>query len=614
MDMSLHIHRPTALAASSPNTHISSPKRKRNTDDPLDIAFAPPPTRLRTADLPTRAAFPQDDDNGNDQVAGDRSPRAAVAGRFQSLNLNGYDFDFTTTMKDPSPPPSTIADSQDFQASSQASTQSSEPQPVTPDATTTGNITLGSFTYPAKLPLEIPETPRLKPTSVSSSVISPIPRSKSPPPLALWWADAEITGHNPSDPADDGYGINGVGFLPTPALASARAERRKRQVAEWKAREAREARQKRSEARRRRDFEMSSGGVGASDGALSGGQQRRVRSGYVMAASFGSVECLLPPTYKRMISAWLEEDCPNFDYGGFVVGDVVKEARLLGKSEGMLAGVPFFNEVFRQLDCTVEWHIHEGENFTPVKHCATVRGSIRKILLGERVALNTLARCSGIATKTSSLLSLLHSHSSKPPILAGTRKTTPGFRLPEKYAMLIGGADPHRHDLSSMTMLKDNHIWACASSSSSSSSTTTTSSSRSTDSAITTAVRTAKAAGGFAVKVEVECQSEAEAIEAIRAGADVVMLDNFPSEELKKTARDLKWRFSLGEEEFERDEEEREGRQDNRELKREFLIEVSGGLTEENIGEYVCEWVDVISTSSIHQGVKHVDFSLKVVH
>ncbi|KAL8725930.1 MAG: hypothetical protein Q9166_007058 [cf. Caloplaca sp. 2 TL-2023] len=297
-----------------------------------------------------------------------------------------------------------------------------------------------------------------------------------------------------------------------------------------------------------------------------------------MATRYGIVSHLLPPTYKRLVSTWLEEDCPSFDYGGFVVGEEVKEARLLGKSPGMLAGVPFFDEVFRQLDCTVEWHIREGESFEPVKHCATVRGPIRKILLGERVALNTLARCSGIATKTSSLLTLLNTHSTTPPRLAGTRKTTPGFRLPEKYAISIGGADPHRHDLSSMAMLKDNHIWAC-------------------DGNITKAVHTAKAVGGFSVKVEVEVQSEEEAVEAVRAGADVVMLDNFlPGEELSRVVGRLRGRFRGGEE------------------RREFLIEVSGGLTEENVGGYVCEGVDVISTSSIHQGVKHVDLSLKVVH
>ena len=71
-----------------------------------------------------------------------------------------------------------------------------------------------------------------------------------------------------------------------------------------------------------------------------------------MASSHGHVAHLLPQTYKRMVSEWLEEDCPSFDYGGFVVGEAVTEARLLGKSAGMIAGVPFFNEVFRQLDCT----------------------------------------------------------------------------------------------------------------------------------------------------------------------------------------------------------------------------------------------------------------------
>ncbi|KAI4193435.1 MAG: hypothetical protein LQ346_003931 [Caloplaca aetnensis] len=303
-----------------------------------------------------------------------------------------------------------------------------------------------------------------------------------------------------------------------------------------------------------------------------------------MASNFGAVSHLLPPGYKRMVTEWLEEDCPSFDYAGFVVGEEVKEARLLGKSPGVLAGVPFFDEVFRQLDCKVDWHLQEGDPFEPVKHCATVRGPIRKILLGERVALNTLARCSGIATKTSSLIHLLRSSTpancDAPPILAGTRKTTPGFRIPEKYAMSVGGADPHRHDLSSMTMLKDNHVWA-----------------RNGD--ITNAVHAAKSAGGFSVKVEVECQSEEEAAEAVRAGADVVMLDNFkPGEELRAAVRSLKERFSGGQVRTE---------------KREFLIEISGGLTEENVSGYVVEGVDIISTSSIHQGVKHVDFSLKVV-
>ncbi|KAH0542398.1 hypothetical protein FGG08_003243 [Glutinoglossum americanum] len=272
-----------------------------------------------------------------------------------------------------------------------------------------------------------------------------------------------------------------------------------------------------------------------------------------MAASHGHVCHLLPPGYKQMVRDWLTEDCPSFDYGGFVVGEDAREARLLGKSPGILAGVPFVNEVFAQLDCTVEWHINEGAAFEPIKHVATVKGPARKILLGERVALNTLARCSGIATKSHNLLSLLRS-SAYTGTLAGTRKTTPGFRLVEKYGMLIGGADPHRHDLSSMVMLKDNHVWSTGS--------------------IAGAVGAAKAAGGFAVKVEVECRSEEEADEAIAAGADVVMLDNFGPEGVRSSAGRIKERWRA------------RGRGD-------VLLEISGGLTEENVGEYICDGTGV---------------------
>jgi nicotinate-nucleotide pyrophosphorylase (carboxylating) len=222
-----------------------------------------------------------------------------------------------------------------------------------------------------------------------------------------------------------------------------------------------------------------------------------------------------------------------------------------------------------QLGCTVTWHVPEGASITPIAHVATVRGPARNVLLGERVALNTLARCSGIATKSAHLLALLRA-AGYPNILAGTRKTTPGFRIVEKYGILVGGCDSHRIDLSQMTMLKDNHIWASGS--------------------ITRAVRAAKAAGGFAVKVEVECQSVEEAHEAAEAGADVVMLDNFSSDGVRVAAREVKERWG--------------GK---------VLVEVSGGLTEENVALFVSPNVDVVSTSSIHQGVKHVDFSLKII-
>ncbi|KAJ9653376.1 nicotinate-nucleotide diphosphorylase (carboxylating) [Neophaeococcomyces mojaviensis] len=296
------------------------------------------------------------------------------------------------------------------------------------------------------------------------------------------------------------------------------------------------------------------------------------------AAHHGSLSDLLPSHWTTQVTTWLDEDAPSFDYGGFVVGSSPRTAHLLCKSPGVLSGIPFFDEVFRQLDCKVQWHYDEGTFLDTSKEkggkikVATVTGPTRKLLLGERVALNTLARCSGVATKSKRMLDLVR-EAGYTGVLAGTRKTTPGFRLVEKYGMLVGGIDGHRHDLSSMIMLKDNHIWAKGS--------------------ITAAVKAAKSVGGFALKVEVECQTEGEANEAIEAGADVVMLDNFDGEGLKVAARSLKDRWKG---------------------KREFLIESSGGLTEANVKGYINNDIDIISTSSVHQGVAHVDFSLKIEH
>ncbi|KAI9891603.1 MAG: hypothetical protein M1814_002537 [Vezdaea aestivalis] len=301
-----------------------------------------------------------------------------------------------------------------------------------------------------------------------------------------------------------------------------------------------------------------------------------------MVGYIKNLECLLPPTkVRRIVSEWLEEDCPALDVGGLIVGTEPCKALLLGKGKGILAGVPFFNEVFRQLDCTVVWHKQEGHSIDPVEHCASVRGPANLLLLGERVALNILARCSGIATKTNTICQLLPNSGKTRPVLAGTRKTTPGFRLAEKYAMLVGGADPHRYSLSTMTMLKDNHLAAAPS--------------------LTEAVKLAKSAGGFSTKVEVEVGTIDAALEAVAAGADVIMLDNFNTYEARKEAIDT-LKMVTG---------STQGLSETQ--SRPYLLELSGGIDEENICDYSREDVDIISTSAIHQGVKHVDFSLKIL-
>ncbi|RKP12992.1 Quinolinate phosphoribosyl transferase [Piptocephalis cylindrospora] len=289
-----------------------------------------------------------------------------------------------------------------------------------------------------------------------------------------------------------------------------------------------------------------------------------------------SYQSLIPPsTLSRQVTDWLAEDIPSFDYGGQVVGDSERKAVLLAKSPGILAGVPWVNEVFRQLGCSITWNFQEGQEVgqgSQVTEVAEVRGPACRILLGERVALNVLARCSGIAARAHRLRTIAQEVGWKGRI-AGTRKTTPGFRLVEKYGMLVGGCDGHRMDLSSMVMLKDNHIWSHGS--------------------ITEAVRAAREVAGFSVKVEVEARSEEEAQEAAEAGADVVMLDNYTGKGFQAASAKLKALWA------------------NSPLAH-VLIEASGGITEATLSEYLSPDVDVVSLGSLSQSVPHVDFSLKI--
>ena len=171
---------------------------------------------------------------------------------------------------------------------------------------------------------------------------------------------------------------------------------------------------------------------------------------------------LHPVTLQHYAREWLKEDTPNFDYGGFVVGEKEETAILLMKSEGILAGRPFFDAIFKELDCKVKWNENECTFHKPVKQVAIVTGKVRQILLGERVALNIISRASGIATFAQKLRTKAERGGWIGEI-AGTRKTTPGFRMVEKYALLAGGVSTHRYDLSSMIMLKDNHIWTAGS-------------------------------------------------------------------------------------------------------------------------------------------------------
>lgn len=201
-------------------------------------------------------------------------------------------------------------------------------------------------------------------------------------------------------------------------------------------------------------------------------------------------------------------------------------------------------------------------------HVATVKGKARHILLGERTALNILTRASGIATISRASVDIGR-RAGWHGTIAGTRKTTPGFRMVEKYALLVGGAATHRQDLSQMVMLKDNHVWSTGS--------------------ITKAVGAARGVGSFSIKIEVECQTLSQAQEAGAAGADVIMLDNFAPPQLKETAALVKSQYPH------------------------VVIEASGGITTDTLEEYFSPHVDVISRGSLTQGYPALDFSLKIV-
>jgi nicotinate-nucleotide pyrophosphorylase (carboxylating) len=279
---------------------------------------------------------------------------------------------------------------------------------------------------------------------------------------------------------------------------------------------------------------------------------------------------LLPPFWRDIIRQYLRDDCPSFDVQGYVVGEKIEEAVLYCKNPCIVSGVPFFNAVFEELGCEVSWNIEEGSEVLPNQlpfSAATVRGKVRMILLGERTALNILSRASGISTEASELSKIAKSLKWHGEV-AGTRKTTPGFRLVEKYALLVGGVSTHRIDLSQMVMLKDNHVWSSGS--------------------ITNAVKAAKSVGGFSTKVEVEVRTLEEGIEAGSAGADIVMLDNYTPERAFKDAAVLKQKFPS------------------------MLIEGSGGITKETISSFFSPHIDVLSLGSLTHGYHVIDFSLKI--
>lgn len=242
------------------------------------------------------------------------------------------------------------------------------------------------------------------------------------------------------------------------------------------------------------------------------------------------------------------------------------EVDLICKQDGVIAGLDVFKRVFELLDdkVRVEFYCKDGDEVKNKQLMGKVYGDIRVLLSGERVALNYLQRMSGIATYTHSVADLLKGSKTK---LLDTRKTTPNMRIFEKYSVRVGGGYNHRYNLSDGVLLKDNHIGAAGS--------------------VTKAVEMAKEYAPFVRKIEIEVENLDMVKEAVKAGADIIMLDNMSTEEMQKAIKII------------------DGRAET---------ECSGNVTKENIGRLIALGVDYISSGALTHSAPIMDISLKNLH
>lgn len=244
--------------------------------------------------------------------------------------------------------------------------------------------------------------------------------------------------------------------------------------------------------------------------------------------------------------------------------DDVSTARFVAKASGVLCGIDIAVRVFEMLDkdVSVQINIKDGGKVEKGDIIAVVTGKTKAILKAERTALNILQHMSGIASETAKYAECCKGTRAH---VTETRKTLPGLRAIEKYAVTVGGGKNHRYNLSDGAMLKDNHIDAYGS--------------------ITKAVEALRSKMGHMIKIEVEVRNEDELREALACSADVIMLDNMTCEQMKKCV------------------EIADGK---------AVLEASGNVTLDNMAEVAATGVDIVSVGALTHSVKAFDISLKI--
>ncbi|MFH1015227.1 MAG: carboxylating nicotinate-nucleotide diphosphorylase [Nitrospirota bacterium] len=277
----------------------------------------------------------------------------------------------------------------------------------------------------------------------------------------------------------------------------------------------------------------------------------------------------IPHSVREIIRIAIEEDIGNGDIttAFLIPEDSESRALIIAKGNFVVAGIPFVKEVFSFLDREVRFNvfINDGSKVMKGDVIAEVSGRTKVLLSGERVSLNILQRLSGIATITDMFVEKVKGLHAK---IVDTRKTTPGLRFMEKYAVRLGGGNNHRFGLFDGILIKDNHIEAVGS--------------------ITEALRLASE-GHHLAKIEVEVENLNDLKEAVEGGADIVMLDNMSIQDMKEAVNIV------------------------RTSKKDVTLEASGNVSLDNVREVAETGVDLISIGALTHSATAVDISMKIV-
>jgi nicotinate-nucleotide pyrophosphorylase (carboxylating) len=262
---------------------------------------------------------------------------------------------------------------------------------------------------------------------------------------------------------------------------------------------------------------------------------------------------------------FVAEDLGEWDDSSHLVPEIAARAAIIAKEDCIISGLAEAGEILDYFSLTSEPLYNEGEFVPAGSHVLHITGSARAILQAERLALNFLARMSGISTITRECVL----SAGGGVRIAATRKTTPGFRAFEKKAVFLGGGDRHRFNLSDAVLIKDNHIRILG---------------------LEECLRRAKENASFTKKIEVEVESLEEMIIAARGGADIIMFDNMRPEMIEQGVRLLR---EMG-------------------LREHVTLEASGGITPSNIPSYAKSGVDVISLGALTRNARWIDLSLEM--